>query len=78
MLTERTQVLLTPAQRLRLEKLAAERSVSIGYLIREAIDSYASAPVRSRREALDDLVDINAPVDDWETMKAEILRGAIA
>lgn len=77
MLTERTQVLLTPAQRQRLQRLADQRSMPVGALIREAIDAYLSPESRSRRRALDDLYSLEAPVSDWETMKSEIEAGAL-
>ena len=78
MLSERTQVLLTPAQRQRLERLAEERRVSIGSLIREAIDHYTDGADRSPGEAMALLFSLEAPVDDWEQMKDDILRGATA
>ena len=77
MLSERTQVLLTPAQRRRLERLAEARRLSMGALIREAIDAYTVPAGRSRREAADLLFGLEAPTADWEVMKEEIQRGAI-
>ncbi len=74
MLSERVQVLLTPDQRSRVERIARERRLSVGAVIREAVETYI-AP-RSREEALRALQALNAPVADWETIKAEILRGA--
>ena len=76
MLSERTQVLLSPAQRRRLERLAEERQISMGALIREAIDSYTVPAGRSRRDAAELLYSLDAPVGDWEVMKEEIQRGA--
>lgn len=76
MLSERTQVLLTPAQRRRLERLAEERHLSMGALIREAIDAYTVPASRSKSEAADLLYSLEAPVGDWDEMKAEIVRGA--
>lgn len=76
-LTERTQVLLSPAQRQRLERLAAERAVPMGVVIREAIEAYLMPIRRSRAEALDDLFSLEAPVSDWNQMKAEIEAGAL-
>lgn len=76
MLSERTQVLLTPEQRERLERLASRRGVSVGAVIREAIDAYTAPRRRSRSEALETLFALEAPVDDWEVMKEEIARGA--
>ena len=76
MFTERTQVLLTRDQRLRLERRAAEERRSVGALIREAVDAYVGSPTRSRAEAASRLMQLDAPVGDWEAMKQEILRGA--
>lgn len=76
MLSERTQVLLSPAQRQKLERAAEERNVSVGALIREAIDAYLHPTTRSRPEALADLAALDAPVAAWEAMKTEILEGA--
>lgn len=78
MLSERTQVLLTPAQRSRLERMAEERRQSVGAVIREAIEAYTVPTISSRREAADALLSLDAPVLDWEEMKAEIIRGATA
>ena len=77
MLSERTQVLLTPVQRKRLERMAEDRRLSMGALIREAIDAYTVPGSRTPREAADALLSIEAPVEDWDEMKSEILRGAI-
>lgn len=76
MLTERMQVLLTVEQRSRLERIAASRRISIGAVMREAIDAYTAPRRRSRADAVAGLCALEAPVDDWPTMKAEILEGA--
>jgi len=76
MFSERTQVLLSPEQRQRLERLARRRQVGLGVVMREAIDAYTAPRNRSRAEALDELVHLDAPVSDWPAMKREILRGA--
>jgi hypothetical protein len=77
MFSERIPVLLTPEQRARLERMAARRGVSMGWLIREAIDAHTAPRSRTRADALDALFALEAPVDDWETMKAQILQGAL-
>lgn len=74
--SERTQVLLTPAQRQRLERIAAREGRSLGAVIRDAIDAYTLPRARPPGEALRSLTGLGAPVDDWEVMKAEIARGA--
>lgn len=73
----RTQVLLTREQRDRLERLAAERGVSVGALIREAIDRYLPPRTRSREEAFEAIRGLRLPVGDWPAMEEEIIRGAI-
>jgi hypothetical protein len=78
MYTERTQVLLTPEQRARLERRAADEHRSVGAVIRDAVDAYTGSSGRTRREAAESLLATDAPVDEWPTMKAEIERGAAA
>jgi len=75
MFTERTQVLLSPSQRRRLERLAAQQRRSVGAVIRDAVEAYAGTSSRTRQEAADSLLATGAPVADWEQMKAEIMRG---
>jgi hypothetical protein len=76
MFTERTQVLLTQEQRRRLERRAKEEHRSVGALIRDAVDAYTGATGRSRADAAESLLGLDAPVDEWAVMKAEIERGA--
>ena len=75
--SERTQVLLSPDQRSRLERIAAREGRSLGAVIRDAVDAYTLPRARSRDEALRSLFSINAPVADWDQMKAEIIEGAL-
>lgn len=74
MLSERVQVLLTPEQRARVERLAAQQGTSVGAVVREAVEAYTRPRGRSREEAARALFALDAPVADWEDMKAEILR----
>lgn len=74
--SERTQVLLTPAQRGRLERIAAREGRSLGAVIRDAIDAYTLPRARPPGEAVRSLAGLRAAVDDWEVMKADIARGA--
>ena len=54
MFTERIQVLMSKAQRRRLEAEARERGTSVGALIREAVDARAKRrPLAERRRALE-------------------------
>lgn len=75
--SERTQVLLSPAQRTRLERIATREGRSMGAVIRDAIDAYTLPRARAPHEALRSLFDQNAPVAEWDVMKAEIERGAL-
>ena len=77
MFTERTQVLLSPEQLARLKRIAARDGRSVGSVIREAVDSFIDPGLDSRRRALESLMSLNTPVDDWEVMKAEILRSQL-
>ena len=75
--SERTQVLLTPSQRERLERIAAREGRSLGAVIREAIDAYTLPRARAPHDALRSLFAHDAPVADWYGMKAELERGAL-
>ncbi len=75
--SERTQVLLSPEQRSRLERIAVREGRSLGAVIRDAVDAYTLPRARPRHEALRSLFSQNAPVADWEVMKAEIEQGAL-
>jgi len=76
MYSERTQVLLSPEQVDRLKRLARRDGRSLGAVIRDAVDAYTMGTA-DRHDAIERLLSMEAPVDDWEVMKAEILRGAI-
>jgi len=77
MFTERTQVLLSPEQLARLKRIAARDGRSVGSVIREAVDSFVEAAPDSRERALRSIMSMNAPVDDWEVMKDQILRSQL-
>ena len=73
----RTQVLLTREQREGLERQAAERGISVGALIREAIDRHLPARTGSRHEALEAIRRLELSVGDWSEMEREIIEGAL-
>ncbi|MDW5598242.1 hypothetical protein VSS74_28045 [Conexibacter stalactiti] len=53
MLNERLQILVTSEQRRRLEREARQRGVSVGSLIRDAIDAhFGGFTIEERREAV--------------------------
>ncbi len=77
MYTERTQVLLTPAQKKRLELIAKQRGVSLGSLIREAVEHYSPPPQKEKEDVLEAMFKLNAPVAEWNQMEAEIAKGRL-
>jgi hypothetical protein len=73
-LTRRTQLLLDDELHRRLRQIAAERGISLGALIREAIDEKLTRVQDVRAEAFRQLLEAEPmPVDDWPVMKKEIL-----
>jgi predicted transcriptional regulator len=77
MFSERTQVLLSPEQLGRLKRIAERDGRSVGAVIREAVDSFVEAEPDKRQRALKRLLAMNAPVEDWEVMKAQILKSQL-
>ena len=77
MYSERTQVLLSPDQVARLKRIARREGRSVGAVIRQAVDAYTTAPPDHRREAIERLLAMEVPVDDWPVMKEQIARGAL-
>jgi hypothetical protein len=77
MFSERTQVLLSPAQVDKLKRIASREGRSVGAVIRDAVDSYVDPGADSRRRAVEAMLKMNAPVDDWEVMKGEIERSQL-
>ena len=77
MFSERTQVLLSPQQVAKLKRIATREGRSLGAVIRDAVDSYVDPGLDSRREALEAIKSMGLPVDDWEVMKAQILRSQL-
>jgi len=74
MYSERTQVLLSPQQVDRIKRIAKREGKSVGAIIRDAVDAYTWSPEDRRRAAIDHMMTLDAPVDDWEVMKAQILE----
>lgn len=77
MFSERTQVLLSPEQVARLKRLAARDGKSVGAVIRDAVDSYVDPGDDARHRAVQAIISMNLPVDDWDVMKAQILRSQL-
>lgn len=77
MFSERTQVLLSPVQVEKLKRIAAREGRSVGAVIRDAVDTYIDPGIDSRRRAVEEMLKMNAPVDDWDVMKAQILKSQL-
>ena len=75
MLSEHVTVALSTEQAKRVRRKAAVQGESVSAVIRRAIDSYLDDDFAVRRDALDAMFAMDAPVDDWEIMKAEIEAG---
>jgi hypothetical protein len=74
MYSERTQVLLSPEQLARLKRIAERDGKSVGAVIRDAIDGFTFAEPDRRQRAVQAMLQMNAPVEDWDVMKAQILK----
>jgi plasmid stability protein len=75
-LTRRTQLLLDDDLHRRLREIAAQRGISMGALIREAIDEKLAGMQDARSKAFARLLEAEPmPVDDWPVMKQEIIEG---
>lgn len=76
--TRRVQAVLSEEQYETLSRIAQEQSKPVSALIREAVEQVylEQADRERRRAALQCLLALEAPVDDWEKMEEEIIRGA--
>lgn len=78
-LSRRTQLLLDDDLHGRLRQIAAERGISLGALIREAIDEKLARVQDARATAIEELLSAEPmPVDDWPIMKREMLEDRYA
>ena len=74
-LTRRTQLLLDDELHRRLRETAAQRGISMGALIREAIDEKLSSTQDARAQAIQELLDAEpGPVEDWPIMKRQMIE----
>lgn len=74
-LNRRTQLLLDDELHRRLREVAAQRGISMGALIREAIDEKLAHVQDARAQAIQELLDTEPmPVDDWPIMKRQMIE----
>lgn len=71
-LSDRLEIRLPPPTMARLRQEAHRRGISIGALVREALDRLLETERVARLEAAEALFRVGAPVDDWLVMKREI------
>ncbi|BAL99600.1 MULTISPECIES: ribbon-helix-helix protein, CopG family [Caldilinea] len=71
-LSERLEIRLSSATLQRLRQESQGRGISVGELVREAIERFLEEERQSRLEAAMALFRIEAPVADWEIMEQEI------
>lgn len=74
-LSRRVQLLLTPEQYKRLEAIAGAEGISIGALIRRAIDRLQGPSRQPKRlKAVRRIAAMSLPVGDWEQMERESME----
>jgi hypothetical protein len=74
-LTRRTPLLLDDDLHRRLRETAALREISMGALIREAIDEKLARVQDDRAHAIQELLDAEPmPVEDWPIMKLQMIE----
>ncbi len=76
-LDRRVQVLMPDEMVRHLTTLAQEQEQSVGYLIREAVvqlyfTDEAERELAKRRRMMEEMIALNLPVDDWQSIEAEI------
>ena len=76
-LDRRVQVLMPDEMVRHLTTLAQEQEQSVGYLIREAVvqlyfTDEAERELAKRRRMVEEMIALNLPVDDWQSIEAEI------
>ena len=73
-LTKRSQLLLDDEIHARLRERAAQRGISMGALIREAIEEKLFRADDTRAEAIDELLAAEPlPVEEWSDMKRSLI-----
>ncbi|MBN1945753.1 MAG: ribbon-helix-helix domain-containing protein [Bradymonadales bacterium] len=73
--TRRIQILMEPEEYEQIEKIARQKQVSVGELIRTAVrDRYLGSPDR-RLAAAERIAAMNLPGINWEEAKRDIEEG---
>jgi len=76
--TKRVQTVLTAEQYELLLQVAKKKKKTVSALVRQAVEvECLEEELRATRQhALKDLLSLDAPVNDWEKMEGEIVKGA--
>jgi len=75
--SQRLEVRLEPQILQRLRQEARRRGTSMTQLVREAIDLLLKEDQAAKRQAAEALFQVEAPIDDWEKMKQEIIEARL-
>ena len=77
---KRVQTVLTEDQFTTLTRLSETTGKPLSVLIREAVEEvyFEQAQREQRQQALETLLALNAPVDEWDVMEEQIIQGSSA
>lgn len=72
---KRTQVLLTEKQYKKLHELSERNKKSVGFLIREAVDTVYINRRKNKEEIIKRIANMDLPDGNWEEIKKDIIKG---
>ena len=72
---KRTQVLLTEKQYKKLHELSENSKKSMGFLIREAVDTVYVNKKKNKEKIIRKIANMDLPTGDWKEIKREIIKG---
>ena len=71
---KRTQVLLTEKQYKKLHELSENSKKSMGFLIREAVDTVYVNKKKNKEKIIRKIANMDLPIGDWKEIKREIIK----
>ena len=72
---KRTQILLTEKQYKKLHELSENSKKSMGFLIREAVDTVYINKKKNKEKIIRKIATMDLPAGDWKEIKREIIKG---
>jgi len=72
---KRTQILLTEKQYKKLHELSENSKKSMGFLIREAVDTVYINKKKNKEKIIRKIATMDLPVGDWKEIKRDIIKG---